>query len=248
MPQPMPSKRLKNASDIIAATARQDKSKHMHALKTGNGETTLLIMWLGVSFVASRCRESGQQRAGHTPKYSYRHGHAPGRGDGRVEERDAPPEIERRAVDKAGHERREIHRSESAHDDAEDNKQPRLNYIFRLAECENSDFQAQKICRRDYHRHAEVRLRQHCDREREQGDGEDISDLARNFQLSVLQDNPSFHQKSHAPKRCMAKNKPVRFGKIHTFLHIILHNLPCVNARGAVLQYLPRAMILKPRA
>ena len=136
----------------------------------------------------------------------------------RIEERDAPPEIERRAVDKAGHERREIHRPESAHDDAEDNKQPRLNYIFRLAECENSDFQAQKICQRDYHRHAEVRRREHCDREREQGDGEDINDLTRNFQLPVLQNNPSFHQKSHAPKRCMAKNKPVRFGKIHTIL------------------------------
>ena len=29
VPQPMPSKRLKNASDIIAATARQDKSKQV---------------------------------------------------------------------------------------------------------------------------------------------------------------------------------------------------------------------------
>ena len=151
-------------------------------------------------------------------KYPYRHGHAPGGGNIRIKEQDAPPEIERRAVDKASHERREIHRPESAHDDAEDNKQPRLNYIFRLAECENSDFQAQKICRRDYHRHAEVRRREHCDREREQGDGEDINDLSRNFQLPVLQNNPSFHQKSHAPKRCMAKNKPVRFGKIHTIL------------------------------
>lgn len=29
VPHPMPSKRLKNASDIIAATARQDKSKQV---------------------------------------------------------------------------------------------------------------------------------------------------------------------------------------------------------------------------
>ncbi len=34
VPQPIPSKRLKNASDIIAAAARQDKSKQV--LKCGN--------------------------------------------------------------------------------------------------------------------------------------------------------------------------------------------------------------------